>query len=128
MSTATVNTTRTSIWSAQTLTAGAGNTSSSWVDVSGKFGVRVDIKITNGATGPTVAAQVQPVVAADSAHTLATNYGGALQGTTTNSDVTYFSFTIDAPCGAFQLVAGSNTGQNVTVDADYVTLDSISIV
>ena len=50
---------RTSIWSAQILTAGAGNTSSSWIDLSSAYGAQLDIKLTNGATGPTVAAQVK---------------------------------------------------------------------
>jgi hypothetical protein len=112
---------RTSIWSAQTLTAGAGDTSSSWIDLSAGYGALLDIKLTNGATGPTVAAQVQVQVAANyngGSPTLVTNFGGALVGGVANSGVYYFSVEIPIGAAAIRLVAGSNTGQNVTVDAD----------
>lgn len=117
---------RTSIWSAQTLTAGAGNTTSSSVNLTAVFESQINIKLTNGATGPTIAAQVQVQVANDSGGTLWTNFGGALVGTTTNSDVIYFSVTIPIGVAAVRLVAGSNTGQNVTVDADISTVTAIS--
>lgn len=120
---------RTSIWSAQTLTAGAGNTNSSWIDLSAVFESQVDIKLTNGATGPTIAAQVQVQVADDynsGAPTLPVNFGGALIGGTANSEVDYFSVTIPIGVAAVRLVAGSNTGQNVTVDADISKVTAIS--
>ena len=109
---------RTSIWSAQTLTAGAGNTTSSGIDLSGGYGAEVGIKLTNGGTGPTVAAQVQVQVANDSSGTLWTNFGGPLVGSTTASAVSYWVVEIPPEAAAVRLVAGSNTGQNVTVDAD----------
>lgn len=112
---------RTSIWSGTTLTAGAGNTTSSVIDLSGSYGAQIDIKLTNGATGPTVAAQVQVVVANDynaGSPTLLTNFGGAFIGSTTNSAVSYCSVEIPIGVAAIELIAGSNTGQNVTVDAD----------
>lgn len=120
---------RTSIWSGQTLTAGAGNTTSSVINLSTTFESQIDIKLTNGATGPTVAAQVQIVVANDYAAgspTLLTNFGGALVGSTANSAVTYFSVTIPIGVAAVELVAGSNTAQNVTVDADISSVTAIS--
>lgn len=117
---------RTSIWSGQTLTAGAGNTSSSVINLTGTFESQINIKLTNGATGPTVPAQVQVVVGNDATPTLATNYGGALVGSTTNSAVSYFSVTIPIGVESVQLVAGSNTGQNVTVDADISSVTAIS--
>lgn len=116
---------RTSIWSAQTLTAGAGNTSSSVFGLTSTYGSTVNIKLTNGATGPTIAAQVQVVVGNDSAPTLATNFGGPLIGTVTNSAVSYFSVEIPFAIESVQLVAGSNTGQNVTVDADISSVTGI---
>jgi hypothetical protein len=117
---------RTSIWSAQTLTAGAANTTSSSVNLSAVFESSVSITLTNGATGPTIAAQVQPQVANDSGGTLWVNYGGALVGTTVNSDISHFSFTVPIGYAAMRLVAGSNTGQNVTVNADISTVTAIS--
>lgn len=116
---------RTSLNSATTLTAGAGNTTSSWVDLTGSYGTQVDIQLTNGATGPTIAAQTQIQVAADAAGTLATNFGGALVGSTANSAVTSWSVDIPIGVGAFRLVSGSNTAQNVTLDADYSRVTAI---
>ena len=109
---------RTSIWAAQVLTAGAGNTTSTGQDVSTGYGAQVDVQLTNGATGPTVAAQVQVQVAANAAGTLWVNYGGPLVGSTANSAVSSWSVEIPIGVEAVRLVAGSNTGQNVTVDAD----------
>jgi hypothetical protein len=109
---------RASIWSGQTLTAGAGDTTASTIDATGFYGSQINIKITNGGTGPTVAAQVQIRVANDAAATLVTNFGGAFVGGVTNSGVYYASIEIPIGVGAIILVAGSNTGQNVTVDAD----------
>lgn len=109
--------TRTSIWSGTTLTAGAGNTTSSAVDISTGYGAVLNIKLTNGATGPTLPAQVQIQVSND--NTTFWNYGGPLQGGVANSGVSSWG-GIELPIGTkyVQLVAGSNTGQNVTVDAD----------
>jgi hypothetical protein len=112
---------RTSIWSAQTLTAGAGNTTSSVIDLTGSYGAQVNINLTNGATGPTAAAQVQVQVANvynAGSPTLWTNFGGAIAGVTSNNGVSYASVEIPIGVAAVQLVAGGNTGQNVTVDAD----------
>jgi hypothetical protein len=117
---------RTSIWSAQTLTAGAGDTTSASVDLTAVFESQIDIKLTNGATGPTIAAQVQPQVANDSAGTLWTNYGGPLVGLVTSNAVSHFSITIPIGVAAVRLVAGSNTAQNVTVDADISKVTAIS--
>lgn len=116
---------RTSIWSAQSLTAGAGNTTSSAVDLSTGYGAQVDIQLTNGATGPTIAAQVQIQVANDVSGTLFVNFGGPLVGSTANSAVV--SWSVDLPIGVarVRLVAGSNTGQAVTVDADISNVSAI---
>lgn len=109
---------RTSIWAAQNLTAGAANTTSASQDLHATYGSQVDIKLTNGAAGPTIPAQVQIQVACDAAGTLFVNFGGPLVGPTGNNATA--SWSIDIPIGvaALQLVAGSNTVNNVTVDAD----------
>src|ERR1700756_45941 len=51
--------TRVGIWSGQILTAGAADTSSNWIDLSSAGGASLCVKLTNGAIGSTVAAQVQ---------------------------------------------------------------------
>lgn len=120
--------TRTSIWSAQVLTAGAGNTNGAWIDLSTAYGAFVDMILTNGGTGPTIPAQIQIQVATNynaGAPTLPTSYGAPLVGVTTNSGVTSFSAEIPIGTAAIRLVAGSNTGQNVQVDADISVVTSI---
>jgi hypothetical protein len=107
----------TAIWSSQTLTASAGDTTSSAVVLDDGYGAAVSIKLTNGATGPTIAAQVQIQVSQDNSEWY--DFGGPLVGDTANSAVVSWG-GIEVPIGVeyLRLVAGSNTGQNVTVDAD----------
>lgn len=116
---------RTSIWSSTTLTAGAGDTTSSTIDLSAGYGAVVDISLVNGGTGPTIAAQVQVQVAADAAGTLWVNYGGPLVGSVTLSVTSSWSVEIPIGVEALRLVAGSNTGQNVTVNADVSNVTGI---
>ena len=120
--------TRTSLWNAQTLTAGAGNTSTAWQDVSTGYGVQVSIILTNGATGPNIAAQVQIETANDynaGSPNEPTYYGGALVGSTANNGVARWSVELPIGVASFRLTAGSNTGQAVTVDADYANVTAI---
>ena len=116
--------TRTSIWASQSLTAGAGDTTSSAVTMTTGYGAALNIKLTNGATGPTIAAQVQIRVSND--NTTYWNFGGPLLGKTANSGVQEWG-GIPIPAGVqyLKLVAGSNTGQAVTVDADISELSTI---
>jgi hypothetical protein len=119
---------RTSIWSAQSLTAGAGNTNGSWIDLSAGYGAAISIQLTNGGTGPTIAAQVQIQVADNynaGAPTLPVNFGGPLVGGITASEVDSWSIAIPPGVAAVRLVAGSNTGQAVTVDADISQITGI---
>ena len=75
----------TAVWNAQTLTAGAGDTTSSVITLDDGYGAGLHIKLTNGATGPTVAAQVQIQVSADNVEYY--NFGPALVGSTSNNGV-----------------------------------------
>lgn len=107
----------TAIFNSQTLTAGAGDTTSSAVTLDDGYGAAMGIKLTNGAIGPTVSAEVQIQVSADNSEWY--NFGGPLIGSAGNNDVNSWG-GIEIPIGVeyLRLVAGSNTGQNVTVDAD----------
>lgn len=107
----------TEIFNNVTLTGSAGDTTSSAVTLDDGYGASLHIKLTNGATGPTIAAQVQIQVSAD--NSVYYNYGSPLVGLTTNNGVVSWG-GIDIPIGVeyLKLVAGSNTGQNVTVEAD----------
>lgn len=108
--------TNTASFSGVSLTAGAANQTSSAVDLTGAYAAVANIKLTNGATGPTVAAQVQIETSEDNSKWYA--FGGPFVGSTTNSAVA--SWTVELPPAVMyvRLVAGSNTSQAVTVDAD----------
>lgn len=95
-----------------TLTAGAADTTSDTLIVS-PYGAEVAVWLTNGATGPTVAAQVQIQKSVDGSKWA--DVGGALVGGTANSGV--YSWMVELPGGFpnVRFVCGSNTAQNVTV-------------
>jgi hypothetical protein len=119
---------RTSIWSSVVLTASAGPTTSSWIDLSGGYGAQVNFRLSNGATGPTVPAQVQVQVANDynsGSPTLAMNFGGPCVGDINNTYTRDFSIEIPPGVEAIRLIAGQNTGQNVTVDADISNITAL---
>ena len=100
-----------------TLTAGAGDTSSTIQDLTAVDNATVDLRITNGGTGPTIPAQFQIETSPDNG----TNYfdfGGPLVSLTGNSIVTEWSgIHLPPGCMYVRITAGSNTGQNVTARA-----------
>ena len=115
---------RTAIWAAQALVAAEADTTSDAVNLTAGYGASLNIRLTNGATGPTVAAQVQIRVSADG--TSWWNFGGALRGGVANSGVyEWGGIDIPAPVMYVRLVAGSNTGQDVTVDADISQITAV---
>ncbi|HSV28836.1 MAG TPA: hypothetical protein VLL76_04740, partial [Candidatus Omnitrophota bacterium] len=97
-----------------TLTASAADTVSATQDLTGAYQASAKVRITNGGTGPTVAAQCRVQVAeADTAAkfmTLATCQAGV-----TNSGVFEWVVIIPDPSMYVRFVSGSNTGQNVTL-------------
>jgi hypothetical protein len=117
--------TRTALHAGTALTAGAASVTSQAVDLSAGYGSVVDVRLTNGATGPTVGAQVQVQVATDATGTLWVNFGGPLVASITGSAVS--SWCVEVPIGvaAVRTVSGSNTGQTVTLDADVSTVTGI---
>ena len=113
--------TRTAILAGVTMTAGSGNVSTVGPDLTSGCGASLSIKITNGSTGPTVAAQAQVQVANNynaGSPTLWVNYGGPLVATLGNNVVTSWTVELYEGWAAVQIVSGSNTVQNCTIDAD----------
>lgn len=107
-----------------TLTASAADTVATPVDLTDGYGGLLHIKLTNGATGPTVAAQVQVEASADNSNWY--KLGGALKGSTTNAAVS--SWCMDIPAGVMYLrtTSGSNTGQNVTLRVELAEITAVS--
>ncbi len=114
----------TAIWSGLTLTAGAGVTAATDVVVAGGSGCALHIKITNGGTGPTLPAQCDSQVSADDTeyYSMAVVKGGV----TSSAVYEWGGIPIDIGVEYVRLVSGSNTGQNVTIDADITEVTAIS--
>jgi hypothetical protein len=96
-----------------TLTASAGDHTSGVWTIDDGYGGELYIKITNGATGPTVAAQAQIWASPDNS-----NYykiGGILISTLGNAIVTSWSIPIPIGIEYVKIISGSNTGQNVVI-------------
>lgn len=112
--------TPTTIWSSQTLTAGAGDTTSSSVDLTDGYGAVLMVRLLNGGTGPTIAAQVQIQVSHNGSDWY--NSGTLVGSAAANASISWGIIAIDPAVPYVRLVAGSNTGQNVTVSAYIVEI------
>lgn len=96
-----------------TLVASAGDHTSSVWTIDDGYGGELYIKITNGATGPTIAAQAQIWASPDNSNYY--KFGGILISTLGNSIVTSWSIPIPIGIEYIKVVSGSNTGQDVVV-------------
>jgi hypothetical protein len=107
-----------------TLAHDSANHTSGLLDLQDGYGGLLQVKITNGVTGPTIAAQCQVQVSGDNSNWY--NLGGALISTLGNSIVT--SWSVPIPIGAkyLHVVSGSNTGQDVTLRVTGVEVSEIS--
>lgn len=108
--------------SSTTVAAGTPFTSS-WIDLSSCYDATVSWQVTNGASGPTIAAQVQIEYANDyngGSPTSITNgtFGGAIQTQTGNSVVTAIGGIQVPGGGAIRFIVSGNTGQSVSFQAD----------
>ena len=107
-----------------TLTASdSDHTSSIWTLDDG-YGGELYIKITNGATGPTVAAQSQIWASADNNNWY--KFGGALVSTLGNAIVSSWSIPIPMGIEYLKVISGSNTVQNVTIRVEGSEVTAIS--
>jgi len=107
-----------------TLTAGAGDHTSSIWTLDDGYGGQLNIKNTNGATGPTVAMQTQIWVSGDNSNFY--KFGGALVATLGNNVVTSWSVPIPIGVKYCKLVSGSNTGQDCVVRCEGTEITAIS--
>jgi len=99
-----------------TLTAGAADHDSSvWTKNTG-YGGSLFLKCTNGATGPTVAAQSQVWGSPDNSNWY--KIGGAIGWTLGNGVISSLTVPIPATVGYVKVVSGSNTGQDVVIRAE----------
>ena len=107
-----------------TLTAGAGDTTSALATLTDGYGATLNIKFTNGATGPTIEPQAQIEVSEDNSEWH--EFGGAMLGAQGNNDVVSWG-GISIPIGTqyLRILAGSNTDENVVIAADLSEVTSL---
>lgn len=107
-----------------TLTAGAADHESSVWTLTTGYGGTLHLKNTNGATGPTVAAQSQVWVSPDNSNWY--KLGGAIGWTLGNAIVSSLSVNIPIGIAYCKVLSGSNTGQNTVVRIEGNQITAIS--
>lgn len=105
------------------LVAAAGDDTGASQNLPTGYGAQLNLKLTNGAAGPTLPAEIQIQVSSDNAEWY--DYGGALVGGVANNGVYSWSVHIPMTVQYFRTVQGSNTGQNVTCDIDYTHVTAV---
>lgn len=112
----------------------AGGTTRGTVDMRGKMGGLLTMKITNGATGPTVQCEGRVLIAHSAGATPAATSAGAdwktlwkFAGGTTASAVTEQSMDVP-PCNHLEVEFTGNTGQAVVVEAFLSEISNASTV
>jgi hypothetical protein len=120
--TTAVKTARTLI-AAGTSNSAAGTTRGT-LDLRTALGGRLTVKITNGATGPTVGATVNVLVAHNAGSTPAAASAGvdwktifSVAASTANNAVHEWSWTVDKNVMHLEVEVAGNTGQAVTCEA-----------
>lgn len=111
----------TTIQASVTNTAGSTTTSST-LDLSTAYGAGIMCKITNGATGPTIACSATVNVSSDGA---TWKYFQAATAGVANNGVYTFAFDLPPWVMQTQVVFTGNTGQSVTVEAFAQALTAI---
>ena len=107
-----------------TLTAGAGDTTATATSLTDNYGSTMLIKLTNGATGPTIAGQVQVEVSGDNTNFF--KHGGPLVGGTSNSGISSWTVQLSKDILYARTVSGSNTAQDVTLRVEITQVDAVS--
>lgn len=114
--------TLTTIIAAATSNAAGGTTTGTAANTSTAYGGAVTVKLTNGATAPTVAAQAHVQGSGDGTNfkTLVTFYGD-----TVASSVNEFAFDINPGFKYVTVNVDSNTVQAVTCEAFFHELTTV---
>lgn len=99
-----------------TLTAGAANHTSGVATLTTGYGATLFLKNTNGATGPTVAAQSQVWVSPDNSGFY--KLGGPIGWALGNNTVSSLTVNIPTWVQYCEVISGSNTGQDTTFRAE----------
>ncbi len=112
-----VFTTATSVLQASATNTAGSTTTGSWIDMTGTAGGLVDLLVTNGGTGPTVACSAFVDSSPDNGTTIYQDIGGGTANTTASA-VNPFHVVVPAGTRYIRSRFTGNTSQSVTVQAD----------
>jgi len=110
----------------------SGSTTRGRVDLTTAFGGLLTFKMTNGGTGPSVQCVANVLVAHNASQPAAASAGAdwktiySVGNGTTASTVSEFSLPIPPAVMQLEIEFTGNTGQSVTVEADFSELTSVS--
>lgn len=102
----------------------SGSATSTTLDLQDGYGAALAIKITNGATGPTVAANAQIYASPDNSNFY--KFGGALQAQLGNGIVTSWIVPIPIAIKYLYVIVTGNTGQAVTARVSGTEVTEVS--
>lgn len=111
---------------------GAGSTTRGTLSLASAFGGLLTIKITNGATGPTVQCSANVLVAHNASTPTAASAGSDWKtiakfgGGTANNAISEWALPIDSAAMQLEVEFTGNTGQAVTVESYLSELTSVS--
>lgn len=109
----------------------AGDTTRGTIDLETTYGGLLTMKITNGATGPTVQCEGRVLVAHNATLPAAASAGAdwktvyTFGGGTGVNAVTEMSYLVDTSVMALEVEFTGNTGQAVTVEAGLSELSTV---
>lgn len=109
----------------------AGSTTRGTIDLETTYGGLLTMKITNGATAPTVQCEGRVLVAHNATLPAAASAGTdwktvyTFGGGTTNNGVTEMNYVVDTSVMALEVEFTGNTGQAVTVEAFLSELSTV---
>ncbi len=115
--------TNTAKQSGLTMTAGAGDVTQAVHVMTTAYGGLAMVKLTNGATGPTLAAQCQLVFSGDDATYF--KQAGPLVGNTDNNGVESWAVPIPVGVRNIEFITGSNTDEDVVAILHVTNVDTI---
>jgi len=111
---------------------GVGSTTRQVIDLRSMYGGILTVKITNGATGPTIQAVANVLIAHNSGSTPAAGSAGSdwktvasWGGGTASNAVSEWSMVIDPAICHLEIEITGNTGQAVTCEAFITQLEGL---
>lgn len=110
------------VLAANTNVAAGGQQASPWIDLRAAYKASLLVRVTNGATGPTLPARAVVNLSPDGGTTVYAGAGGSAQADRVAGSSYAWQFPQQEDVMYAQVVVTGNTGQAVTTQADVTQL------